>query len=118
MAPDVASEHINGTTNGTANGASNGSRGKKKDLSEEAYRIVQEKVPHMQSMNAVLELDISLPQGVIFIDFRSEPCQILNQFDSESNCSVNIKPLYVKRFYEGAMDPRYGLFKDGEWRAC
>ena len=68
----------------------------------------------MKAIDAVLELDIGLPQGAVFIDMRSESCQILDRFEGEANCSVKVKPLYIKRFYEGAMDPRYGLFKDGK----
>lgn len=70
----------------------------------------------MRAIDAVLELDIGISDGLIYLDMRSEPCKLLNQFDGEANCSVKIKPLYVKRFYEGAMDPRYGLFKDGKCR--
>jgi hypothetical protein len=118
MAPAATFEHINGATNGDTNGIKNGFKSQKKDLSHEAYQIVQEKVPSMKAFDAVLELDIGLPEGAIFVDMRNDPCQILTSFDGEANCSVKIKPLYVKRFYEGAMDPRYGLFKDGQYLTC
>jgi hypothetical protein len=118
MAPVATSGHINGATNGETNGINHGFESRKNDLSQEAYLIVQEKVPSMKAFGAVLELDIGLPEGAIFIDMRNDPCQILTSFDGEANCSVKIKPLYVKRFYEGAMDPRYGLFKDGVYFIC
>lgn len=113
MAPSGTPDHVNGAANGETNGIKHGFSMRKKDLVQEAYDIVKEKVPQMHSFSAVLELDIGLPDGPVFIDLRNEPCQILDQFDGEPNCSVKVKPLYVKRFSEGAMDPRYGLFKDG-----
>ena len=114
----MAPEAINGATSGLAKGVTNGVKhgfsGKKKDLPQEALSIVQEKLPDMKAIGAVLELDIGLPQGPIWIDMRNNPCQVLEEFGGEPNSSVKVKPLYIKRFYEGAMDPRYGLFKDGQ----
>jgi hypothetical protein len=115
MAPSATvANGTNGTSNGTNHGDGNVFQSRKRDLPQEAYQIVQERVPTMKAIDAVLELDIGIPEGVIYIDMLSEPCKILKEFDGEANCSVKIKPLYIKRFYEGAMDPRYGLFKDGE----
>ena len=109
MAPEAHS-HTNGATNGTANGVPQKKR--EKDLSQVALRLIEEKLPTMSALNAVLQLDIGLPAGPIFVDLRDEP-KILKEYDGEPNCKVKIKPLYIKRFTEGAMEPRYGLFKDG-----
>lgn len=112
MAPAAISVQ-NGATNGATNGSKHSTSSKEQKQLQDALRIIEEKVPEMKPLNAVLKIDIGLPDGALLIDLRDKPCKIIQQFDGEPDCSVKVKPLYIKRFYEGAMDPRYGLFKDG-----
>ena len=128
--PNQANGHTNGTTNGTSNGVTNGvtsvptsglrygmfsdwkSSSKKKDLRSEAVDIIGKSLPKMTKVKAVLELDLGLDNGPIYIDTREQP-RILQTFESEPDCRVKIKPQYIKSFHEGQLEPRYGLFKDG-----
>lgn len=108
---------LNGTHN--ALDGSNGVTGtiaikkSKASPSEEALDVITSKLSKMSALHALLEVDIGHPDGPVFVDGRSDPAQLLRFSPDEPACRVKIKPLYIKRFVEGKLEPRYGLFKDG-----
>lgn len=128
--PDSVVKSFHGDTNGvtnmpmlnrkqdisaTANGI-NGTDSIKKAKptpSEEALDLITSKISKMSALKALLEIDIGHPDGPLFVDGRSDPAQLLRSSSDEPACRVKIKPLYIKRFIEGKLEPRYGLFKDG-----
>lgn len=130
--PTETNGHINGITNGTPKtGAANGSTSStatrglrpgmfsnwkytstKKDDRHDAMKVIEDALPKMTKVKAVLQLDIGLDDGPVYIDTREQP-RILKTFDGEPACRVKIKPHYIKAFAEGQLEPRYGLFKDG-----
>ena len=107
---------INGTHNLNNTNGTDGTNGIKKTKptpSEEALDLISSKLSKMSALKALLEVDIDHPDGPVFIDGRSDPAQLLRSSSDEPACRVKIKPLYIKRFIEGKLEPRYGLFKDG-----
>ena len=124
--PDVSIKNDTSTTNGVTNmpmlngtqeitlvSDTNGVKKVKPSPSEEAVDLISSKISKMSALKALLEIDIGLDDGPIFIDGRSDPAQLLCSCSEEPACKVKIRPLYIKRFIEGKLEPRYGLFKDG-----
>lgn len=100
-------DHANGTNE------ANGVKKAKPTPSEEGLDLITSKLSKMSAINALLEVDIGHPDGPIFVDGRNDPARLLRSCSDEPACRVKIKPLYIKRFVEGKLEPRYGLFKDG-----
>ena len=88
------------------------STSKTPDHSSEALKIIKSRLPNMNKVKGVLKLDIGLQNGPIYVDTRQDPC-ILQSYDGEPDCAVKVKPQYIRQFYEGQLEPRYALFKDG-----
>lgn len=112
----TTSSAINGTrdiNNSNGTDCTNGIKKAKPTPSEEALSLITSKLSKMSALKALLEVDIDHPKGPVFIDGRSDPAQLLRSSLDEPACRVKIKPLYIKRFIEGKLEPRYGLFKDG-----
>ena len=110
---------INGdaVTNGNAgseiNDKANGFH-KKPSKYQQALRLLEEKVPKMSSLKALLEIDLGGDEGPLFVDGRGErEAKLVKVAKGEPNCRLKIKPEYIKQFVDGKLEPRYGLFKDG-----
>ncbi|KKY26998.1 putative phytanoyldioxygenase [Phaeomoniella chlamydospora] len=99
------------TTSGTTLPIINGK--KKPTAQETALSLIEEALPKMGSLKAILQIDLGLEEGPIFLDAREEPKLVKSLKSGEPNCKVKIKPEYIKEFVEGKLEPRYGLFKDG-----
>lgn len=58
--------------------------------------------------------DASRSEEPIFIDARFDKAKLLDALPdgAEPDTKVTIKPEYIVQFYEGALDPRLGMFKD------
>ncbi|KAJ9636129.1 hypothetical protein H2204_005401 [Knufia peltigerae] len=84
----------------------------KRDDRPLALSLIEERLPKMASLRAVLSLDLGFDDGPIYIDAREEP-RIVHEIDCEPNCILKTKPDYIRQFVEGKLEPRYGLFKDG-----
>lgn len=84
---------------------------KPRDDRQLALSLINDKLPLMTSLKAVLQLDLSLDAGPVYLDARGEP-KLVQSFDREPDCSLKVKPEYIKHFVEGKLEPRYGLFKD------
>jgi hypothetical protein len=77
---------------------------------QQAVRYIEEALPKLGSLKALVQIDLYGDEGPFFVDARSEP-RILKSTQDEPNCSMKVKPHYIKQFAQGKMDPRYGLFK-------
>ncbi|KAK6822410.1 hypothetical protein PG995_012130 [Apiospora arundinis] len=77
-----------------------------------AVEIIKEKLPLMGQLKALLTVSLGEEKPLIIIDARSGDVLLLDQFIGEPDTKVTIKPEYIIQFYEGKLEPRYGLFKD------
>ncbi|KAK8091594.1 hypothetical protein PG997_001955 [Apiospora hydei] len=85
----------------------------KADLAyEHAVNIIKEKLSLMTELRALLTVNLGDERPLIVIDARSGDAKLLDQVDDEPDTKVTIKPEYIIQFYEGKLEPRYGLFKD------
>ncbi|KAK4947675.1 hypothetical protein LTR10_013621 [Elasticomyces elasticus] len=119
MAPEaITNGHEATSVEGLSNGAGKQSLTRtlkhptKRDERLAALSLIEERLPKMAPLKAVLSVDLGLDDGPIYIDARNEP-KIVRKVDCEPNCSLKVKPEYIKQFVEGNLEPRYGLFKDG-----
>lgn len=76
-----------------------------------ANEIIKEKLPLLGELKALLSITFAGKEP-FFIDARSGIASIVNSTDNEPDTKLNIKPEYIIQFYEGKLEPRYGLFKD------
>ena len=98
----------------TTNGVSLTVNGKKKEShSQMALRLIQSALPKMECLKAILQVDIGLEDGPIYLDARTQPVLVKKLDKVEPDCKLKVKPEYIKQFVEGKLEPRYGLFKDG-----
>jgi len=65
----------------------------------------------MGMLNGLLMVNLGANRPDIFIDARGEP-RLLEKTEDTPDTRLNIKPEYIIQFYEGKLEPRYGLFKD------
>ncbi|KAF7194677.1 Dioxygenase [Pseudocercospora fuligena] len=113
MAPGILATPEYGNTNVTNGDAtSTYKRRAKVDEPQRALALIEEYLPKMAPLNAILKLDIGLESGPLYLDARSEPV-LTSSHQEEPACNVKIKPEYIKQFVEGKLEPRHGLFKDG-----
>ncbi|KAK8070298.1 Phytanoyl-dioxygenase [Apiospora phragmitis] len=78
---------------------------------DRAHKIIQEKLPLLKQINALLAVTFG-DRPTFFIDGRADEAKVLDSCQDEPHCRLNIKPEYIIQFYEGKLEPRYGLFKD------
>ncbi|KAJ2969139.1 hypothetical protein NUW58_g10056 [Xylaria curta] len=76
-----------------------------------AYEIIDEKLPLLGELKALLRVSIG-GKPPFYIDARSGTAKLEDSTDDEPDVGLNIKPEYIVQFYEGKLEPRYGLFKD------
>ncbi|KAK7698021.1 hypothetical protein SLS64_012899 [Diaporthe eres] len=76
-----------------------------------ANEIIQEKLPLLGELKALLQISF-VDNRPFFIDARSGTASILTSTNDEPDTKLNIKPEYIAQFYDGKLEPRYGLFKD------
>lgn len=76
-----------------------------------ANEIIKEKLPLLGELKALLQISLG-DKAPFFIDARSDTASILASTDDEPDTKLNIKPEYIAQFYDGKLEPRYGLFKD------
>ncbi|KAK7743561.1 hypothetical protein SLS53_004096 [Cytospora paraplurivora] len=77
-----------------------------------AHEIIKEKLPVLGQLNGLVSLTFG-DRAPIYVDARSAgPAKLLETSSDEPNTKVTIKPEYIAQFYEGKLEPRYGLFKD------
>ena len=70
---------------------------KKAELdADSAHRIIQEKLPVLDQINALLAVTFGDRQ-TFFVDGRSDEARILNSCDDGPDCRLNIKPEYDHR---------------------
>lgn len=119
MAPAADLEQLNGTPAGPLINGQGKHRAVrtwknalKKDHRAAALSLIEERLPKMAPLKAVLSLDLGFDDGPVYLDARCEP-KIVREVDCEPNCSLKVKPEYIKQFIDGQLEPRYGLFKDG-----
>ncbi|KAL2433466.1 hypothetical protein ABEF95_001706 [Exophiala dermatitidis] len=84
----------------------------KKDPRTVALSLIEERLARMAPLKAVLCLYLGLDDGPVYLDARGQP-KLVREVDCEPNCSLKVKPEYIRQFVEGKLEPRYGLFKDG-----
>ncbi|KAK6071122.1 hypothetical protein SCUP234_09825 [Seiridium cupressi] len=76
-----------------------------------AHEIIKEKLPLLGELKALLSTSFG-DKAPFFIDARSGKASILDSTKDEPDTKLNIKPEYIAQFYDGKLEPRYGLFKD------
>ncbi|KAI1844422.1 hypothetical protein JX266_009309 [Neoarthrinium moseri] len=76
-----------------------------------ANDIIKEKLPLLGELKALLSIAFG-DKAPFFIDARSGTAAVLDSVDDEPDTKLNIKPEYISQFYDGKLEPRYGLFKD------
>lgn len=76
-----------------------------------AKEIIQEKLPLLGELKALLSVSFG-DKPPFYVDARSGVASILESTTDEPDTKLNIKPEYIAQFYEGKLEPRYGLFKD------
>ncbi|KAG6353426.1 hypothetical protein INS49_005607 [Diaporthe citri] len=76
-----------------------------------ANEIIKEKLPLLGELKALLQISFG-DNPPFFIDARSGTASILASTKDEPDTKLNIKPEYIAQFYDGKLEPRYGLFKD------
>ncbi|KAK8076065.1 hypothetical protein PG994_003337 [Apiospora phragmitis] len=79
---------------------------------ERAVAIIKEKLSLMKGLDALLTVNLGEERPPIVIDARSGDAKLLDQVMDEPDTKVTIKPEYITQFYEGKLEPCYGLFKD------
>ncbi|KAK8109171.1 hypothetical protein PG984_014972 [Apiospora sp. TS-2023a] len=79
---------------------------------DRAVAIVKEKLPLMSELKALLTVNLGDDKPLLIIDARSDDVKLLDRAEDEPDTKVTIKPEYIIQFYEGKLEPRYGLFKD------
>ncbi|ESZ93196.1 hypothetical protein SBOR_6428 [Sclerotinia borealis F-4128] len=77
-----------------------------------ALSIIKEKLPLMSVLKGLIVININPSKPDIIIDARGEISKLLDGTDEKEDCRVNTKSIYIIEFYEGRLEPRYGLFKD------
>ncbi|ORY64913.1 uncharacterized protein BCR38DRAFT_431318 [Pseudomassariella vexata] len=76
-----------------------------------AHEIIKEKLPVLGQLKALLSLTFG-DRTPVFVDARSGEAKFLEDCSDEPDTKVTIKPEYIVQFYEGKLEPRYGIFKD------
>lgn len=76
-----------------------------------ADEIIKEKLLLLGELKALLQISFG-DKPPFFIDARSGIASILASTNDEPDTKLNIKPEYIAQFYDGKLEPRYGLFKD------
>ncbi|KAI1339870.1 hypothetical protein F5Y15DRAFT_415788 [Xylariaceae sp. FL0016] len=78
-----------------------------------AYDIITRKLPDLSQLNALISVSLG-GQPPVFIDARSEgpSATLLEKTEDTPDAQLTIRPEYIALFYEGQLEPRYGLFKD------
>lgn len=76
-----------------------------------ANEIIKEKLPLLDELKALLQISFG-DKPPFFVDARSGTASILTSTNDEPDTKLNIKPEYIAQFYDGKLEPRYGLFKD------
>lgn len=76
-----------------------------------ADEIIEEKLLLLGELKALLQISFG-DKPPFFIDARSGIASILASTNDEPDTMLNIKPEYIAQFYDGKLEPRYGLFKD------
>ncbi|KAJ0304943.1 hypothetical protein COL516b_005726 [Colletotrichum fioriniae] len=76
-----------------------------------AHEIIKEKLPLLAQLNALISLTFG-DHAPVFVDARSSEAKFLDSCSDEPDTKVTIKPENISQFYEGKLEPRYGLFKD------
>ncbi|KAI0151698.1 hypothetical protein GGR57DRAFT_492750 [Xylariaceae sp. FL1272] len=78
---------------------------------QRANEIIEEKLALLGDLKALLCISFG-DKPPFYIDARSGSAQIVTSIAGEPDTKLNIKPEYITQFYEGKLEPRYGLFKD------
>ncbi|CAG8957508.1 hypothetical protein HYFRA_00010374 [Hymenoscyphus fraxineus] len=78
---------------------------------DRAVEIIKERLPTMGFLKGLLVVNLGGGRPDIIIDARGEP-KLLEKTDEEPDTKLNTKSDYIIQFYNGALEPRYGLFKD------
>ncbi|KXH69490.1 hypothetical protein CSAL01_07174 [Colletotrichum salicis] len=76
-----------------------------------AHEIIKEKLPLLAQLNALISLTFG-DRAAVFVDARSSEAKFFDSCSDEPDTKVTIKPEYMSQFYEGKLEPQYGLFKD------
>jgi hypothetical protein len=76
-----------------------------------AKEIITEKLSLLGELNALLSINFG-DKPPFYIDARSGVAVIMDSTEDEPDTKLNIKPEYIAQFYDGKLEPRYGLFKD------
>ncbi|KUI70459.1 hypothetical protein VM1G_06003 [Cytospora mali] len=77
-----------------------------------AHEIIKEKLPVLGQVNGLISLTFG-DRAPVFLDARSPgPAKLLETCSDEPDTKINMKAEYIVQFYEGKLEPRYGLFKD------
>ncbi|KAF6808236.1 phytanoyl-dioxygenase [Colletotrichum sojae] len=76
-----------------------------------AHEIIKEKLPVLSQLKALVSLTLG-DRPPLFIDARGSEAKLLDSSADEPDTKITIKPEYISQFYEGKLEPRYGLFKD------
>lgn len=86
-----------------------------KDKSEATYQraveIIKERLLRMGMLKGLLVVNLGANRPDLIIDARGEP-RLLESTDDKPDTRVNTKAEYIVQFYEGKLEPRYGLYKD------
>ncbi|KAI1269322.1 hypothetical protein F5Y18DRAFT_415095 [Xylariaceae sp. FL1019] len=78
---------------------------------QRAHKIIEEKLPLLGDLKALLCISFG-ERPPFYIDARSGSARFIDSTVDEPDTKLNIKPEYIAQFYEGTLEPRYGLFKD------
>ncbi|KAL0932267.1 uncharacterized protein CTRU02_213220 [Colletotrichum truncatum] len=76
-----------------------------------AHEIINEKLPVLSQLNALISLSFG-DRPPVFLDARGSEAKLADSSTDEPDTKLTIKPEYISQFYEGKLEPRYGLFKD------
>ncbi|KAI1080226.1 hypothetical protein F5B20DRAFT_589645 [Whalleya microplaca] len=78
----------------------------------QAVDVIKKKLPLMGQLKALLEVNLGDDRPLVIIDGRSGEPKLLETTSEEPDTQLTIKPEIIIQFYEGKLEPRYGLFKD------
>lgn len=85
---------------------------KSKDEIQHVIQAIEERLPRMKVLNALIHLTLKDTNIDFYIDTRSEP-KIIQSSKDEPDCHMDISPKIMMALYRGDLEPRYALFKDG-----
>lgn len=100
------------TFQGVSDGVMKQKEDKTKAKERAAIHLIEDRLPRMKVLNALLFIKLKDSETQFYIDTRHTPA-ILNSSLDEPDCRILISSDIISALYKGDLEPRYALFKDG-----